>query len=250
MIVYPALDLRAGRVVRIEQGDFARETRYERDPADVADDYARDGAQWLHVVDLEAARLGRFLEHDTLIRIAVGSRLSVQAGGGVRSGGDVEMLLDAGAERVVVGSAAVRQPELVASWLAQYGSEKICVALDTRPDDHGHLRLPVGGWQQETRFTLFELIDRFNRFAALKHLLCTDIVRDGQLAGPNLELYAQLRERYPEIEVQAAGGVRSGDDVTQLAALGVSGVVIGKALMARQAHLPELLVAAQRAAAA
>ena len=250
MIVYPALDLRAGRVVRIEQGDFARETRYERDPADVADDYARDGAQWLHVVDLEAARLGRFLEHDTLIRIAVGSRLSVQAGGGVRSGGDVEMLLDAGAERVVVGSAAVRQPELVASWLAQYGSEKICVALDTRPDDHGHLRLPVGGWQQETRFTLFELIDRFNRFAALKHLLCTDIVRDGQLAGPNLELYAQLRERYPEIEVQAAGGVRSGDDVTQLAALGVSGVVIGKALMARQAHLPELLVAARRAAAA
>ena len=250
MIVYPALDLRAGRVVRIEQGDFARETRYERDPADVADDYARDGAQWLHVVDLEAARLGRFLEHDTLIRIAVGSRLSVQAGGGVRSGGDVEMLLDAGAERVVVGSAAVRQPELVASWLAQYGSEKICVALDTRPDDHGHLRLPVGGWQQETRFTLFELIDRFNRFAALKHLLCTDIVRDGQLAGPNLELYAQLRERYPQIEVQAAGGVRSGDDVTQLAALGVSGVVIGKALMARQAHLPELLVAAQRAAAA
>lgn len=250
MIVYPALDLRAGRVVRIEQGDFARETRYERDPADVADDYARDGAQWLHVVDLEAALLGRFLEHDTLIRIAVGSRLSVQAGGGVRSGGDVEMLLDAGAERVVVGSAAVRQPELVASWLAQYGSEKICVALDTRPDDHGHLRLPVGGWQQETRFTLFELIDRFNRFAALKHLLCTDIVRDGQLAGPNLELYAPLRERYPEIEVQAAGGVRSGDDVTQLAALGVSGVVIGKALMARQAHLPELLVAARRAAAA
>lgn len=250
MIVYPALDLRAGRVVRIEQGDFARETRYERDPADVADDYARDGAQWLHVVDLEAARLGRFLEHDTLIRIAVGSRLSVQAGGGVRSGGDVEMLLDAGAERVVVGSAAVRQPELVASWLAQYGNEKICVALDTRPDDHGHLRLPVGGWQQETRFTLFELIDRFNRFAALKHLLCTDIVRDGQLAGPNLELYAQLRERYPQIEVQAAGGVRSGDDVTQLAALGVSGVVIGKALMARQAHLPELLVAARRAAAA
>lgn len=250
MIVYPALDLRAGRVVRIEQGDFARETRYERDPADVADDYARDGAQWLHVVDLEAARLGRFLEHDTLIRIAVGSRLSVQAGGGVRSGGDVEMLLDAGAERVVVGSAAVRQPELVASWLAQYGSEKICVALDTRPDDHGHLRLPVGGWQQETRFTLFELIDRFNRFATLKHLLCTDIVRDGQLAGPNLELYAQLRERYPQIEVQAAGGVRSGDDVTQLAALGVSGVVIGKALMARQAHLPELLVAARRAAAA
>ena len=250
MIVYPALDLRAGRVVRIEQGDFARETRYERDPADVADDYARDGAQWLHVVDLEAARLGRFLEHDTLIRIAVGSRLSVQAGGGVRSGGDVEMLLDAGAERVVVGSAAVRQPELVASWLAQYGSEKICGALATRPDDHGHLRLPVGGWQHETRFTLFELIDRFNRFATLKHLLCTDIVRGGQLAGPNLELYAQLRERYPQIEVQAAGGVRSGDDVTQLAALGVSGVVIGKALMARQAHLPELLVAARRAAAA
>lgn len=247
MIVYPALDLRAGRVVRIEQGDFARETRYDRDPAALAGDYAREGACWVHVVDLEAARLGRFLEHDALIRIAVDKRLYVQAGGGVRSGGDVEMLLDAGAARVVVGSAAVRQPELVASWIAQYGSEKICVALDTRPDDHGHLRLPVGGWQHETRFTLFELLDRFTRHATLKHLLCTDIVRDGQLDGPNFELYAQLRDRYPNIAVQAAGGVRSGEDVRRLAALGVSGVVIGKALMAREAHLPELLGAAREA---
>ncbi|HET7844158.1 MAG TPA: HisA/HisF-related TIM barrel protein, partial [Xanthomonadales bacterium] len=182
-----------------------------------------------------------------LIRIAVDNRLWVQAGGGVRSGGDVEMLLDAGAARVVVGSAAVRQPELVASWIAQYGSEKICVALDTRRDDHGHLRLPVGGWQHETRFTLFELLDRFSRYATLKHLLCTDIVRDGQHDGPNLELYAQLRDRYPNIEVQAAGGVRSGEDVRRLAALGVSGVVIGKALMAREAYLPELLGAARDA---
>ena len=117
-------------------------------------------------------------------------------------------------------------------------------------NDEAKTRLTQGASAIVLGFTLFELIDRFNRFAALKHLLCTDIVRDGQLAGPNLELYAQLRERYPQIEVQAAGGVRSGDDVTQLAALGVSGVVIGKALMARQAHLPELLVAARRAAAA
>jgi phosphoribosylformimino-5-aminoimidazole carboxamide ribotide isomerase len=248
MIVYPALDLRAGRVVRIEQGDFARETRYERDPAAVAGDYALDGARWVHVVDLEAARLGRFLEHDTLIRIAFDNRLSVQAGGGVRSGGDVEMLLEAGAARVVVGSAAVRQPELVASWIAQYGSERICVALDTRPDERGQLRLPVGGWQQETRFTLFELLERFTRHASLKHLLCTDIVRDGQLTGPNLELYAELRERFPHLEVQAAGGVRCGEDVRRLAALGVSGVVIGKALMARQANLPELLGAARASA--
>jgi len=250
MIVYPALDLRAGRVVRLEQGDYARETRYDRDPAALAGEYARQGAQWLHVVDLEAARLGRFLEHDTLTRIAVGTRVQVQAGGGVRSAGDVEALLEAGATRVVVGSTAVRQPGLVASWIAQFGAERICVALDTRPDEHGRLRLPVGGWQQETSFTLFELIERFEELSPIEHLLCTDIVRDGLLGGPNLELYAELRRRFPRVRVQASGGVRNGDDVRELANLCVSGVVVGKALLARQAHLPELIEAARVASEA
>ncbi|HET7843693.1 MAG TPA: HisA/HisF-related TIM barrel protein, partial [Xanthomonadales bacterium] len=133
MIVYPALDLRNGRVVRLEQGDYARETRYDRDPAAIAAEYADAGARWLHLVDLEAARLGRFLEHDTLMRVAVRSRLHVQVGGGVRSEGDVEALLAAGAARVIVGSTAIRQPALVEGWIARFGAERLCTALDTRP---------------------------------------------------------------------------------------------------------------------
>jgi phosphoribosylformimino-5-aminoimidazole carboxamide ribotide isomerase len=242
MIVYPALDLRDGGVVRLEQGDYARETRYDRDPVAIADEYAAAGAAWLHLVDLEAARLGRFLEHDTLARLATCTRLHVQVGGGVRAEGDVEALLAAGAARVVVGSTAVRQPALVAGWIARFGAEKVCIALDTRADGDGRLTLPVGGWQEATPFTLFELLEHFAA-AGARHVLCTDIARDGLMGGPNVALYAQLKARFPGIDVQASGGARDASDVRALAATGVAGVVVGRALLSGRTQLSDLLQA-------
>lgn len=247
MIVYPALDLRGGRVVRLEQGDYARETHYDRDPLAIVGDYWRAGARWLHLVDLEAARLGRFLEHDTLFRITAGTRMHVQVGGGVRSGGDVEALLDAGAARVVVGSTAIRQPDLVAAWIDRFGAERICLALDTRPDERGRLFLPVAGWSEETSLQLFDLVER-HASAGARHVLCTDITRDGLMGGPNVELYASLRARFPAVTFQASGGVRNADDVRAVARAGAGGVVVGRALLSGNTTLSELLHAAEAVA--
>lgn len=243
MIVYPALDLRGGRVVRLEQGDYARETHYDRDPLAIARGYFAAGARWLHLVDLEAARLGRFLEHDTLIRLAAGTRLHVQVGGGVRSEGDVEALLAAGAARVVVGSTAIRQPGLVAAWIQRFGAEHICLALDTRPDDQGRLFLPVSGWSEETSLQLFDLVEQ-HAAAGARHVLCTDITRDGLMGGPNVGLYRELHARFPQLAFQASGGVRNAADVHDVALAGAAGAVVGRALLSGNTTLVELLHAA------
>jgi phosphoribosylformimino-5-aminoimidazole carboxamide ribotide isomerase len=249
MIVYPAIDLRGGRVVRLDQGDFERETRYRDDPVGLASEYAAAGAEWLHLVDLDAARFGRFMHLDVVTRIAVETGLLVQAGGGVRNEADVETLLDAGVDRVVVGSVAVRQPELVASWLGHFGGERLCVALDARAAPHGEWYLPVRGWTEESGITLADWLAHFARPGALRHVLCTDIARDGMLDGPNLALYRWLRANHPQLAIQASGGVRDRDDVAALRALGCAGAIVGKALLERRTPLAALLVASTGAGA-
>lgn len=243
MIVYPALDLRNGRVVRLDDADYTRETRYPGDPLELAREFRRAGATWLHVVDLDAARLGRFMELDTLAAIAHGSGLQVQAGGGVRSASDIETLLEAGAARVSIGSTAVRQPDLVAPWIQRFGPQRICVALDTRADEAGAWRLPVAGWTQDTGLGLFGLLERLALDNMLEHVLSTDIARDGMLEGPNLALYSEIRRRFPRLQLQASGGVRSAADVLALERLGVAGVIVGKALLERCCTLDELMPA-------
>ncbi|HLM52509.1 MAG TPA: HisA/HisF-related TIM barrel protein, partial [Pseudoxanthomonas sp.] len=144
--VYPAIDVRDGRVVRLAQGDYARETRYDGAPLAVAQAYAAQGAQWLHLVDLDAARAGGYGLAPLLRAIAAGTGLRVQTGGGVRSRDDVAAILDAGAARVVIGSLAVREANTVLAWIEEFGPERITVALDARQDRAGTWTLPVHGW--------------------------------------------------------------------------------------------------------
>jgi phosphoribosylformimino-5-aminoimidazole carboxamide ribotide isomerase len=238
--VYPAIDVRDGRVVRLAQGDYARETRYEGAPLDVALRYAEQGAEWLHLVDLDAARAGGYTLAPLLADIARESALKVQTGGGVRQRDDVARILDAGARRVVVGSLAVREPETVLSWLAEFGSERITVALDTRCDHDGIWRLPVHGWTETASETLDELATRYAA-AGLRHLLCTDIARDGMLTGPNLALYAYLHDTVPSLAVQASGGVSAVADVEGAREAGCAGIVLGRALLEGRFALPEAL---------
>ena len=228
--VYPAIDVREGRVVRLRQGDYANETRYGDDPLAFAAGYAQAGAKWLHLVDLDAAKAGGYTLHSLLRAIVAQTGLQVQTGGGVRSREDVVALLDAGAARVVIGSLAVRAPEAVAAWLADFGSERITIALDARQDDAGIWRLPVHGWTQVADETLDAMLAR-HVGAGLVHLLCTDIARDGMLAGPNIDLYQRLCKRHPDLRVQASGGVRDVADVVAARAVGCSGAVLGKALL-------------------
>lgn len=238
--VYPAIDVREGRVVRLAQGDYARETRYPADPLSAVQAYAVQGAQWLHLVDLDAAREGGYTLFALLRSIGATTQLKVQTGGGVRSRNDVASLLEAGAERVVIGSLAVREPEKVITWIAEFGAERITVALDARQDEAGQWRLPVHGWTETAAATLDEMALRFAS-NGLKHVLSTDIARDGMLSGPNSDLYTHLQSIAPTLQVQASGGVRELADVVAAKAQGCAGIVLGRALLEGRLDLGEAL---------
>ncbi|MGH8078157.1 MAG: HisA/HisF-related TIM barrel protein, partial [Lysobacter sp.] len=189
--LYPALDVRDGRVVRLRQGDYAQETRYEEKPLALARRYADAGATWLHLVDLDAARVGGYTLAPLLASIKASTPLRVQTGGGIRSEADVAALLAAGADRVVVGSLAVRRPTRVFDWVQRYGAARITVALDARRSACGAWRLPTQGWTQASEAELEPMLKDYSA-NGLQHLLCTDIDRDGTLAGPNLNLYRRI----------------------------------------------------------
>ncbi len=244
--VYPAIDVRAGRVVRLKQGDYLDETRYGDDPLALAARYAQAGAGWLHLVDLDAARAGGYTLAPLLRQIVAQTGLKVQTGGGVRRREDVEALLEAGAARVVVGSLAVSQPETVLDWLAAFGSQHLTIALDTRLGADGRWTLPLHGWTENAEATLEPLLARYAE-AGLTHLLCTDIARDGMLAGPNLDLYRAITRAHPRLRLQASGGARDASDVAAARAAGCAGIVLGKALLEGRLTLEDALDAAGEA---
>lgn len=229
-IVYPALDIREGRVVRLLQGDYAQQTTYGDDPLPRAQAFAAAGASWMHLVDLDAARAGGYTLAPLLASIASQTGLKVQTGGGVRSRDDVARILDAGATRVVVGSVSVREPDTVIGWLREFGPERLTIALDARQAEDGRWLLPVHGWTETAEDTLDVLAQRYAE-AGMQHLLCTDIARDGMLSGPNIALYQHLAALLPGVAVQASGGVRDADDVAQAKAVGCGGAILGKALL-------------------
>jgi len=238
--VIPAIDVRNACVVRLSQGDYGRETVYDATPLRAAQRYADAGAQWLHLVDLDAARLGAYSLRPLIAEIRRSTALNIQTGGGIRSEADVEALLEAGAARVVVGTLAVREPTRVAGWLRDYGSQRITLALDARADDNGAWRLPVAGWTENTSDTLEQLLDRYAE-AGLRHVLCTDIARDGMLGGFNLDLYRMLAGRWPQLQIQASGGVRSVDDIVAAREAGASAAILGRALLEDRLQLAEAL---------
>lgn len=229
MIVMPAIDIRAGRVVRLKQGDFGQMRQFERTPVELAQTYRTAGASWLHAVDLDGARAGRPVAAEVLVEL-VGSGLPVQWGGGVRSTADVEAVLAAGASRVVVGSVAVDAPARFSQWLAAFGGDRLCLALDLRRDAAGRWLPAVSAWQEQRDVDIVELLDMFAG-QGLQHVLCTDIDCDGMAAGPNLELYGWLARQWPALQWIASGGVRDARDVAALADSGVAACVAGTALL-------------------
>ena len=243
MQLYPAIDLRSGRVVRLLQGNFEHETRYAKDAVELAKHYEAEGASWLHIVDLDGAKgeLAGSIENLTLIeKIARATSLKIQTGGGVRVEADVRERFGAGAARVVLGSVAVKTPELVQHWRDIFGAEKLALALDARADPFSVYRVHTAGWQETAEVELFECIARFAA-AGFKHALVTDIALDGMMAGPNVALYVRLKTISNELQVQASGGVSELMDLRALNANGISGVIIGKALLEGKFSLSEAL---------
>lgn len=236
--VIPAIDLREGRVVRLKQGDYAQQTVYSDDPRALARRYAEAGARWLHLVDLDGARAGR-LDNFAVIEAIAWDGMQLQAGGGVREQADLQRLFDAGVTRVVLGSVAIRDPERVAGWLRSYGAARLTLALDTRRVDDCWT-LPSAGWTASETRTLDELAPWYAAQGA-RHLLCTDIERDGMLAGCNLDLYRHLANSVPQLAVQASGGVRSLDDIRAAREAGAQGVILGRALLEGRFTVQEAL---------
>lgn len=228
MQLYPAIDLLDGRVVRLRQGEFDAVTDYGGDPLTLAEDWAGQGAEWLHVVDLSGARDGAQAQLGTVSDIA-GSGLKVQSGGGVRSDSDLARLYDAGVARAVVGSFAVTDPSRVTGWLDRFGPEKITLAFDIRVIN-GVPCPAIKGWTETPGVSLDALLASYAS-SGLQHALVTDIGRDGAMSGPALDLYRDLAKRYPAMSWQASGGVSSLDDLRALRATGVAAAITGRALL-------------------
>jgi len=229
MIVYPAIDLRDGRCVRLMHGRFDQVTEYDPDPVARLTAFADEGAEWVHVVDLDGAEAGRAVQHDLIGRLAATRLAHVQSGGGVRSVEDVERLLTAGVSRVVVGSLAVTKPDAVAEWLARFGPERLTLAFDVRLGDDGLPTPALKGWTEAAGFDLWTAIDRYPA-GTLSHVLVTDVGRDGALTGPNLDLLAEVVRRRPDLKVQASGGVATLDDLEACADIGCDGAITGRAI--------------------
>lgn len=244
MKIYPAIDLMDGQCVRLYQGRFDQRTDYPGDPLALAREYQNAGAECLHVVDLDAARDNddgdSHHQLDVITDLVRDLDIPLQTGGGVRTETDLALRFQAGCQRVVVGSLAVRNPRLFGQWLRRYGAERLVAALDVRQDEQGIWRPAVKGWQEEAAMDLLDLLEQLSGYG-LRHLLCTDISRDGVLGGPNVDLYRMLAQRFPMLHVQASGGVGALSDLAPLQACGAAGVVVGKALLEGRFTLDEAL---------
>ena len=237
-MMIPAIDLINGEVVRLYQGDYNQKTNYQYTVQERQQSYANAGAKVMHFVDLDGAKDSTKRQLQTLKTLVKHPSMIIQVGGGVRCEDDIKQLLELGADRVVIGSLAIKQPELVAQWIANYGHEKIVLALDIKIQN-GKKTLPTHGWIKDSGVILEELLAQYQE-VGIKHVLCTDISKDGTLQGPNTSLYQELTKQYPEISWQASGGMSSLDDIKglkpSLSRAGVSnatpsGIILGRALL-------------------
>ncbi|PCK19847.1 1-(5-phosphoribosyl)-5-[(5-phosphoribosylamino)methylideneamino]imidazole-4-carboxamide isomerase [Bacillus pumilus] len=232
--LYPAIDMRNGKCVRLVQGDYDQETIYGDSPLDMAARFAKEGAKWIHLVDLDGAKAGKRMNHEHVLAIASSLEVNVQIGGGIRTEEDVEFYLSNGVSRVILGSSAVSNPAFVKKMLAQYG-EKIAIGIDAR---NGFVS--TEGWLETSKVKAEELGKELAKEGA-EVFIFTDIQMDGMLSGPNVESTVRLAEATGK-QVIASGGVSAVADLQKLSAqkqTGVSGAIIGKALYTKQFTLAE-----------
>jgi phosphoribosylformimino-5-aminoimidazole carboxamide ribotide isomerase len=234
MRVIPAIDIFDGKCVRLREGNFSTRRVYEDNPLAAAARFAEAGARWLHVVDLEGAKEGRVVNWFQLSAIMSLDNVAVQVGGGVRTIEDVSRLLLTGAQRVVVGSVAVRAPARFEEWLNHFGPERFCVAVDIMDGS-----LVSEGWQSKEETPVDDVVRRMQGLG-VESFLCTDVNRDGTMRGPNISLYETLAKSFPSLEWLASGGVRTKEDLTALEKTRVAGVVVGKALYEGTLGMDEL----------
>lgn len=232
--IIPAIDIINGHCVRLSQGDYQRITDYSESPAAMAENFEALGFKRLHVVDLDGARSGKVINIKALKEITSRTNLIVDFGGGIKSEEDLKNVFEAGASAVSIGSIAVSDPDIVSLWADSFGAEKFIISADVRDNI-----VRTNGWTENSGITLNQLISRY-RNKNIRHVLCTDISRDGMLCGSNIELYKTIMEQFPDCKLIASGGISSLDDIKKLDEAKIPAVVIGKAIYEQQINLEEL----------
>ncbi len=222
--IIPAIDIINGECVRLKQGDFSQQTTYGADPVDVAKEFEAYGAERLHIVDLDAAKTGRQQNLETIKRIALGTNLKIDVGGGIKTTKQVQNLLNSGIEAINIGSTAIKQPELFSYWLEKFGSNHIWLSADVRKE-----QISISGWQEQTNMNITDLLNEFVK-NGLTTTVITPIERDGMMNGPDIKLYEKLKRHFPRLTIIASGGVRARVDLMELEQVGISKAIVGKAL--------------------
>lgn len=234
MIIIPAIDLIDGKCVRLTHGDYQQMRVYHDDPVEVALQFVDHGIQRLHLVDLDGARAGAVQNLRVLERIARATSLTIDFGGGVKSLQDVASVFDAGASMVTVGSVAVKNPALLEEWLMEFGPAKFLVGADVKDR-----LIQISGWMESTQETIFAFVGKLIGLGVTQ-IFCTDIAKDGALAGPAVDLYREILEGHPELHLIASGGVSSLTDLDQLQQAGCAAAIVGKAIYENRFTLREL----------
>ena len=219
----PAIDIINGQCVRLTKGDYDQKTVYGN-PLDMAQEFERIGYERLHVVDLDGAKSKHIVNSNVLQSLASETKLTIDFGGGIKTDEDIETAFNSGAQMVTIGSIAVTNPERFMGWLEKYGSDRIILGADVRNG-----RISINGWKEDSSEDLLPFLKKYID-AGVSKVLCTEISKDGTLAGPAIDLYKRVMEAYPELHLIASGGVSSMDDIKALDAAGIPAVVFGKAI--------------------
>ena len=222
--IIPAIDIIDGKCVRLSQGDYGKQTTYSATPREMALMYAETGVRRIHLVDLDGAKAGHPCNLESLREIASLGLLDIEWGGGIKTRKNLEDVFSSGANHAIIGSLAVKQPQLMEEWLVEFGGERIVLGADLRDG-----KVAVSGWLEDSPLTIHELLERFIP-VGLKEVIVTDISKDGMLQGPSSELYVALSKRYPDIIFTVSGGISSMDDILLLDSLSLPRVIVGKAI--------------------
>ncbi len=241
MRIIPAIDLIGGKCVRLEEGDYLRQTAYREDPLEVAREFEGVGLEYLHLVDLDGAQAGKLVNWRVLERICEGTSLRVDVGGGIKSDSDLRIALECGAKQVNIGSLAVKEPTQFIDWLEEWGGDMILLSADVREG-----RIAIAGWQEQTALALEAFVAGFLDHG-LQTVVTTDISRDGMLSGPSVELYLSMKEAFPNLDLVASGGISGLDDLASLATIGMGGAIVGKAIYEGRISLVDLAKFADQA---
>lgn len=235
MHIIPAIDIIDGKCVRLTQGDYNQKKIYNEDPLEVAKAFADAGVTRLHLVDLDGARAKHIVNHKVLERIASNTQLHIDFGGGLKKDDDLRIAFECGARQITGGTVAVKDPDLFLSWLERFGPERIILGADVKNG-----KIAVSGWEEESQEELLPFLERYLA-AGVRYAICTDVSKDGLLAGSARELYAEIRAEFPDLQLIASGGVTAIDEVEELREIGCFGAIIGKAIYEGRIVLRDLI---------